>query len=276
MVSFNSYRPASNETSLVFYLRDQPKHYGADAKNFSLQDKQHCIIGLLTRRNGIVSFKGRYHTFIIHFRANGFNAIFHFPMNELTDKIYCAADVLGKRASFLREQLQHAPNVQQMACIADQILLSFLNNHTRDNFLPDGISPISRMLYNQPNLLTIRQYAYKANMSIRNFQRRFTEQVGIPPKLYLKFMRFNEVIKLKIMQPELSWTAIACSCAYFDQTHLIKDFKQFTGFTPVDFFKNPHLKLPRIDVAEPNENTFRAFNNKLPEERVVFVKRRNL
>lgn len=276
MVSFNSYWPASNETSLVFYLRDQPQHYGADAKNASLQDKQHCIIGLLTRRNGIVSFQGRYHTFIIHFKANGFNKIFHFPANELTDKIYYTADVLGKHASLLQEQLQHAPDVQQMACIADQFLLSFLNNHTRNDFSPDGISAISNMLYNQPNPLTIRQYAYKANMSIRNFQRRFTEQVGIPPKLYLKLMRFNEVIKLKIMQPELSWAAIACSCAYFDQTHLIKDFKRFTGFTPVDFFKNPDLKRPRIDVAEPDENTFRQFNNKLPEERFVFVKRESV
>ena len=273
IISFNSYWPASNETSLVFYLQDQPQHYQVDAKNSSLQDKQNCIIGLLTRRNGIVSFTGRYHTFIIHFKANGFNKIFRMHMTELTDKIYCTEDVLGKHASLLQERLQHAHNVQQMASIADQFLLSFYTN-TQHSVYPDSITAISTLLYNQPNPLTIRQYAFKVNMSIRNFQRRFTEQVGIPPKLYLKLMRFNEVIKLKIMQPHLNWTSIACICGYFDQMHLIKNFKQFTGFTPVDFFKNPDLKRPRIDIAEPDEKTFLQFNNKLPEERFVFVRRK--
>ena len=51
------------------------------------------------------------------------------------------------------------------------------------------------------------------------------------------------------MHPEKTWTSIAYECGYFDQMHLIKDFKAFTGFTPFYFFKDqypPHIQMMPI------------------------------
>ena len=117
----------------------------------------------------------------------------------------------------------------------------------------DGITAIAKELYNTTSLLSVAQYAYKANMSIRNFERRFTEQAGVSPKLYAKLVRFNEAIKIKSMQPEKNWTSIAYDCGYFDQMHLIKDFKQFSNESPSSFFnRNAGLTTETFIRVETN------------------------
>lgn len=37
---------------------------------------------------------------------------------------------------------------------------------------------------------------------------------------------------IKELQPELNWTNIAYDCGYYDQMHLVRDFKMFSGATP--------------------------------------------
>jgi AraC-like DNA-binding protein len=271
-------------------LGDKPQHNTTGDSSSVLSGKQNCIIGLSTRPNGFASFSGRFHTFIIDFKANGFNKLFCVPMQEITNKIFISSDVLGKQAASLEEQLLHAVNIQQMACIADTFLLSFVNSHKQSDALrDDGIAAASDILHNQANPVNIRQCTYEANMSVRNFQRRFKEQIGIPPKLYAMIFRFNEALKLRIMRPAMNWASIAYECGYFDQMHLIKDFKAFTGFTPLEFSKNQYLQCvqmmpltrfapldffrnrPQMNIANPN--AFHQFNSNPAEEQFVFVKR---
>ena len=236
IITFNGSWPASNETSLVFYLADNPQTHINGYKDSILANKTNCLVGLLTRHNGLVNFTGKYHTFLIQFKANGFNKIFRMPMYEFTDRIFTAEEVFGKQTNELHEQLLNAANIQQMACFADNFLLSFLNKQKKTAILHDAITAISKELYNTATVLSIAQYAYKANMSIRNFERRFTEQAGVSPKFYTKLMRFNEAVKIKSAQPKKNWTSIAYDCGYFDQMHLIKDFKQFSNESPSSFF----------------------------------------
>lgn len=235
-INFKGSWAASNETSFSFYLADKPQTHINEHKDSILANKINCLIGLLTRHNGQVNFKGRYHTFTIQFKANGLNKIFRIPMHEFTDKIFTVEDVFGKHANELHEQLLNASNIQQMACFTDNFLLSYLNKQKQKPITYDGITAISKELYNTTSLLSVAQYAYKANMSIRNFERRFTEQAGVSPKFYTKLMRFNEAVKIKSMQPQKNWTSIAYDCGYFDQMHLIKDFKQFSNESPSSFF----------------------------------------
>jgi AraC-like DNA-binding protein len=241
-ITFGGSWPASNETSLVFYLADRPKDHITEHPGSKLANKSNCLIGLLTRYNGIVHFAGKYHTFMIQFKANGFNKIFRMPMQEFTDKIFTTEDVFGKQTNDLHEQLLNATDIQQMACFADRFLLSFLNRHQKTVTMYDAITAISQTLYNTATILSVAEYAYKANMSIRNFERRFTEQAGVSPKFYTKLVRFNEAVKIKTLQPAKNWTSIAHECGYFDQMHLIKDFKQFANKIPSAFLNdNPDL-----------------------------------
>ena len=66
----------------------------------------------------------------------------------------------------------------------------------------------------------------------RHLERCFTEWMGIPPKLYARITRLNYVLRLKTRRPDLTWAAISHDAGYFDQTHLVKDFKAMAGEAP--------------------------------------------
>ena len=84
-------------------------------------------------------------------------------------------------------------------------------------------------------------------MSMRNFERTFINETGMTPKQLCCISRFNHALELKLNYPAINWTSIAYQSGYFDQMHLIKDFKRFCGEAPSSLLKNvPLLKQEYI------------------------------
>jgi hypothetical protein len=44
--------------------------------------------------------------------------------------------------------------------------------------------------------------------------------------------------------PQVDWATLALDCGYYDQAHLIAEFKEFTGLTPTEFFLSPAVPTP--------------------------------
>ena len=61
------------------------------------------------------------------------------------------------------------------------------------------------------------------------------QNIGLSPKTYLSVLRFKKVVD-RIQSGPLNWQDILFDCGYFDQAHFIKEFKEFSGFTPKEFF----------------------------------------
>ena len=77
-----------------------------------------------------------------------------------------------------------------------------------------------------------------ANMSFRTFERRFLDEVGMPPKLYARITRFNNALENKMLHPYKRWTDITYENGYFDQAHLIKEVIMFSSKTPEELFRD--------------------------------------
>jgi|GEM_PF-5525074 len=82
--------------------------------------------GLGTRFNGIMIFNGCFSILNICFKPNGFYKLFHFPLNEITDKLFNTDEAFSIPAKKLYEQLQNSKDVKEMATYIDAFLLSFL------------------------------------------------------------------------------------------------------------------------------------------------------
>ncbi len=85
-------------------------------------------------------------------------------------------------------------------------------------------------------------------MSIRSFERHFNEQVGMSPKQLCCVTRFNHALDLKLKTPAIDWTTIAYKSGYFDQMHLIKDFKRHCGDAPATLLKETPLLVKTYTV----------------------------
>ena len=187
-----------------------------------------------------MTFNGCYSFFEIIFKPNGFHKIFRLPADEIINRIIDADDIFDARFTILFEQLCMTTEPKKMACLADEYLLHYLKRQKSvDN--KDSITRISNIILKSAGIINVEKLAYDANMSLRSFERCFSQQVGISPKLFCCITRFNHALGLKLKNPYKDWTSIVFEGGYFDQTHLIKDFKKFSGHTPLSFLKQTPL-----------------------------------
>ena len=69
----------------------------------------------------------------------------------------------------------------------------------------------------------------------RQFERRFRDAVGLSPRLFANVLRLRSVFDALEANPRAGWTDAALAAGYFDQSHLIRDFRRFVGCTPARF-----------------------------------------
>jgi AraC-like DNA-binding protein len=82
------------------------------------------------------------------------------------------------------------------------------------------------------------EIAAAANLSVRQFRRRCAELTGISPRHLARILRFRKACQMAGQTPRPHWAGIACDAGYFDQAHLIRDFREFAGATPMAVFSN--------------------------------------
>jgi AraC-like DNA-binding protein len=75
--------------------------------------------------------------------------------------------------------------------------------------------------------------------SPRNLERRFKRQVGIGPKLFCRIQRFQRVFRE--IESGGNWVEAALACGYYDQAHLVRDMREFSGETPSALLKGDEL-----------------------------------
>lgn len=81
----------------------------------------------------------------------------------------------------------------------------------------------------------IEQLAKISCLSYKQFMRVFSEYVGTNPKDFLRIVRFQKALYILQTQPKISLTQLSYECDYYDQAHCIKEFKQFSGYTPSEY-----------------------------------------
>ena len=81
------------------------------------------------------------------------------------------------------------------------------------------------------------------------FVARFRRATGITPKRYAELVRFHRLIDAMPVAGTASWSDLAVEAAYYDQSHVIRDVRRFTGFTPADYHR-------RVRAAGPDAVRF--------------------
>jgi len=69
-------------------------------------------------------------------------------------------------------------------------------------------------------------------VSERHLRRAFREALGVSPKAFAKLTRFHRALGTARAGAHGGWAAIAASAGYYDQAHLIAEFRTITGVTP--------------------------------------------
>ena len=181
------------------------------------------------------SSSGKLGAIGICFQPHALKSIFGFNADELTSSCIDLTLIGHKKKNNLPEQLSTA------ATIDDQIkILSFylFEQHQNNNRHPDEITKyaISQLIQSKGNI-SLKALQQNIKLSERSLERKFKESVGISPKLFSRIIRFQESLNQLRKSNYDKLSDIAYENDYADQSHFIKVFKEFTGFSPFEFTK---------------------------------------
>jgi methylphosphotriester-DNA--protein-cysteine methyltransferase len=233
---------AKEEIHMMFLIRskmtnvinspDQPSRYHTDPSG----GPEAVFSGLLTAYSGTIVFNGHIKLLTIHFKPTGFYGLFGTSPVELTDRLGNSSDLCYREILQLQEQIQNARTNAEIFQMTASCMISILGVRKRIRSTP-ALLKVTEFLISNRNVVSVEELAYSSNMSLKTFERKFVEQVGVSPKLFSRLRRFNQALELKMNQPEASWTSIGYHAGYYDQNHFIKNFTAFAGKPPTQFFK---------------------------------------
>ena len=237
-VKFHTPRP---EHSITFYTRDLQRFSHINSDN--VVTYPHCVVngihtGPLKRYGG--------HDFLaikVVLQPTTLSRLRVTEVKQITDTFIDAEDCLGKGLSILHEKLFIMSELKDMIDAIEDFLLHLIKERCKQT---EPIDEASMYLVRQENMVSIDWLANQSCLSVRQFIRRFEEQVGVRPKLFQKINRFDRAYRLKNNHPHLDWLYIALACGYYDYQHLAKDFKEFTGLTPTAFYEIEKASPERI------------------------------
>lgn len=86
-----------------------------------------------------------------------------------------------------------------------------------------------------PNGVSIQAISSQVGLSRQHLAKKFAQQVGIGPKLLARVVRFRRALRYIRRSTTVDWSAAALALGYYDQAHMISDFKQFSGLTPAQY-----------------------------------------
>ncbi|SRX73746.1 helix-turn-helix domain-containing protein [Aequorivita antarctica] len=164
----------------------------------------------------------------VDFLPGGMYRMLGIPMHELFDAGFDALDFFGSEMRSINEQLQNTPNIEEGKNIVEKFLL---NQVTKLK----GVLPVDaalRLLMTHNGNMPIEKTASVSCLSIKQFERKCKERIGMNPKLFARILKFSKAYRLHESCPELNWTQIAYEAGYYDQMHMIRDFKTFAGVNP--------------------------------------------
>lgn len=153
------------------------------------------------------------------------------PLAEVTDG---AAPMprLDDRA----DAIAHAPGLPQRIAAFEALLAGML---TRSGETDRRVDAAVARIVASDGRAAIDALADDIGISRQHLSRRFLAHVGVPPKTFARVIRFRALLRRAEAWPDRDWAALAAAAGYFDQSHLIADFQQFAGTTPVPFFLSP-------------------------------------
>ncbi|HEY4111552.1 helix-turn-helix domain-containing protein [Puia sp.] len=164
----------------------------------------------------------------------------------LVYKDYDGEAIFGSKVLLTIDAFANAGNFEEMKGIADDFMFSLLSRIRSTTAIDQVIPEILR----SGGMVKIETLVQNAHLSNRQFERAFKERMGVSAKFYSRVVRFTKAWLLKESNPRITWTGVAHECHYFDQMHLIRDFKEFAGTNPKEisdaFERQPFLAVKGI------------------------------
>ncbi len=246
--NMDRFMPDGN-TELIIDLTENPQYIYHNETLKVIQTCRHAwVSGVRTQPITIPSGKGS-RMLIVAFKKGRAFPFYPMPMSEIQDTVVGADLIFGRDIAHLREQLLAAASIDRMFGLAERFLLHRAGNALCADGASKCIQHAVASIESRPNRSSFEQLSDQIGYSQKHFIGLFKKQVGVPPKQYLKIMRFQKAILEIEKQASTHWSEIALQNGFYDQPHFIREFRNFSGFTPGEYLQRKTHTLNYVPVA---------------------------
>ncbi|WP_027185086.1 helix-turn-helix domain-containing protein [Desulfovibrio inopinatus] len=180
------------------------------------------------KKGTLVEFERGCLYFGVRFFPGTAEALLQCPLNQFTEKQIHLGDVQGS-ASELEEKISAASSFAERIALFEQFHAGCARQNT-------GVSSLVSFLLDTINSsigeIRISDLATKTGYSTRHISGLFTRAIGISPKLYARIVRFQRCFGRLREYQKSSFANLAQDSGYYDQAHLINEFREFSLCTP--------------------------------------------
>jgi len=173
----------------------------------------------------------------VRLRPAGARAIVACPLHELTGLSVDLADVVGQAAGELLERCHAAASLaHRFRLVAEWISRCFLRAHGID----DAVAWAVAQLDASGGTVPIAALRERTGLSKAQLVQAFRDEVGLPPKLYGRVVRFHQTLALLQSAGAGRLTDVALDARFYDQPHMNAEFRALGGLTPREFLALRH------------------------------------
>jgi AraC-like DNA-binding protein len=161
-----------------------------------------------------------------------YQAVLGKPASEFVGRIVALRDLWDSAATqCLEEQLAAATDAGSAVIALKAAIAERLEPGTCFDANTRLVQSAARRLESR----NVGSVAEDLGISERHLRRVFREVVGLSPKAFFKLLRFERALKAAKDSRDSNWSDIAVGAGYYDQAHLIADFRSIAGATPREF-----------------------------------------
>ena len=179
---------------------------------------------LLLRPAGRIAVLGvRFHPF-------GGAAVLAPPQHELAGRTL-GIDGISMPLKRALERVEDSGDLAQAARAVQHLLLRYCHVGAID----PRVRFVTETIERQGGVLSIDGVAHTAGLTRRHLERRFLDVVGVTPKRLARIVRFQRALQfLQRSAGPRGGAETAAASGYADQSHFIRDFRQFAGCSPAE------------------------------------------
>lgn len=165
----------------------------------------------------------------VSFRLGGAAPFFDTPLEETKDQLVDLEDLWGRDGAVLRERVLQAGTTDEMFDIVESALLARLGPaDERDPAVAFAVRALEHGA-------SVSQVTSRLDVLPKRFVRRFRDHIGLTPKRFARVRRLQRLLGAVAREGDVEWAEVAAEHRYYDQAHLIHDFRELTGLTPTAY-----------------------------------------
>jgi len=205
------------EIDLMINLSGKISHSAVD----SVIDAGHMFSNMIRNTPVEISHRGELAVLGMSFDSYSLPVLCEFSLGKIRDRFY----------DFRTENSEYKDDTV--------LLLNLIAEEIKENWIPEKkIINIIKYFEHDCGVSKLEDICSRLGISSRTAERIFATYVQMPPKKYMKLLRFRNSLRKIICEHNENLTDIAYDCCYYDQSHFCEEFKSYTGTSPVSFLKN--------------------------------------